>query len=562
MNRKSPPTRPISAPATAPVGRVSSSSFSSAGIVGDALERLAGGVLVLDENLSVAARSPTAEALFGSVLPIGASAPALLCGGHAHRPVAEALAAGKAVEAVIPRPDHTGFIHLRALPLDTNDGRGGFVMLLDKALDEESSVPELFHGMWSRDPRLKRLFRLIERVAADDVTVLVRGETGAGKELVASAIHACSPRRNGPFRAINCAALPAALLESELFGHVRGAFTGAVRDTPGHVQAANGGTLFLDEVAEVPQELQAKLLRVLETRTVLPVGAREPIPVDVRIVSATHRSLRAEVERGRFRADLMYRLRVIPLFLPSLRERPIDVGLLVDKFVEQMNARSRRTIHTIEPAYIHALERFPFYGNVRELKNILAYSFAVGDGDRLTVEHLPQEVLDEGLNARDVLAPPPDRDRDRHPPSSRGAPPDASLDTAESRRIREALARATGKKAQAAKLLGMSRVTLWRRMQALGLADDELVRQLSFLSPPEAPAASARADESTRSRSAKSVDSPVRHATIPSGRTSVAPPARRPNISWNAPAEVGSTTTDTREMPKRSEMSSTATDHR
>src|SRR5262249_42239767 len=157
--------------------------------------------------------------------------------------------------------------------------------------------------------------------------------TGTGKELLARALHELSPRRKGPFAAINCAALPAALLESELFGHVRGAFTGAVRDQPGFFRSADGGTLFLDEVAEVPLELQAKLLRVLETHTVLPVGGRKPLPVNVRIVTATHQSLRRASQQGTFRADLMYRLRVIPIFLPPLRARPGDVALLTDKLI-------------------------------------------------------------------------------------------------------------------------------------------------------------------------------------------------------------------------------------
>ena len=165
--------------------------------------------------------------------------------------------------------------------------------------------------------------------------MLVLGETGSGKELVATALHDLSPRAKGPFRAINCSAMPAPLLESELFGHARGAFTGAVRDNPGHFKLANRGTLFLDEVAELPLELQAKLLRVLETHTVMPVGAREPIAVDVRIVAATHRALRREVDAGRFRADLMYRLRVIPVFIPPLRARGGDVILLAERFIDK-----------------------------------------------------------------------------------------------------------------------------------------------------------------------------------------------------------------------------------
>jgi transcriptional regulator with PAS, ATPase and Fis domain len=306
--------------------------------------------------------------------------------------------------------------------------------------------------MWTQDAGMKHMFRIVERAAAEDVTVLVRGETGAGKELVAQAVHALSPRAEGPFRVLNCAALPANLLESELFGHARGAFTGAVRDVPGHFQLAHKGTLFLDEVAELPLELQAKLLRVLETRTVLPVGARDPIPVDVRIVSATHRALRHEVEAGRFRADLMYRLRVIPIFLPALRERPGDVRLLVERFVEADNARRRRKIERVSPAAMHALESYDFPGNVRELKNVLAYAYVIGEGPVLEVSDLPPELTAPASDSFGAGAAAP-----RDPRAS------------ERDRILFALERAHGSRARAAHALGMSRVTLWRKMREHGL---------------------------------------------------------------------------------------------
>lgn len=316
----------------------------------------------------------------------------------------------------------------------------------------------LFHGMWTRSPSMKAMFHVVERAAADDVTVLVRGETGAGKELVAQALHALSPRHTGPFRAINCAALPGNLLESELFGHARGAFTGAHRDTPGHIQLAHRGTLFLDEVAELPLDLQAKLLRVLETRTVLPVGAREPVPVDVRFVSATHRALRQEVEAGKFRADLMYRLRVIPLFIPPLRDRPGDVALLVRELVSRMNHERRRTVEQVSPAALRALERYPFPGNVRELQNALAYAYVVGDGPVLRRTDLPPEIAGEDPTA---------------PLASRGsravAGGSAGRDDPERARLERALARAGGSRVVAARQLGMSRTTLWRRLRAFGL---------------------------------------------------------------------------------------------
>ncbi|MCA9515424.1 MAG: sigma 54-interacting transcriptional regulator [Myxococcales bacterium] len=433
-------------------------------LVAEAIGAVAGPALVLDADLRVRFASDEAAAVLGSRVPIGASAPALLCGDRKERPVAEALAAGQAVQAVIPRlgvavapgEDARACVHVRSLPLRHDDRVVGWLLFLSAAPDS-SDGPELFHGLWSRDPRMKRLFRTIERVAQDDVPVLVRGETGAGKELVAAAIHAASPRQSGPFRAINCAALPGNLLESELFGHARGAFTGAVKDTPGHIQLAHRGTLFLDEVAEVPLELQAKLLRVLETRQVVPVGGREPISVDVRIVSATHRGLRKEVEEGRFRGDLMYRLRVIPLFLPPLRDRVWDVELLVDRFIAEMNPGKRRKIERVSPAAMRALERHDWPGNVRELRNVLAYAYAIGDGPQLELAHLPPELTDAerapvveiGRGAREEVA---------------DAPENATVV-----RIRNALARTNGNREQAARLLGWSRVTLWRRMRELGI---------------------------------------------------------------------------------------------
>ncbi len=310
-----------------------------------------------------------------------------------------------------------------------------------------------FHGMSTQDDGMKALFRIVEKVAREDVPVLVRGETGAGKELVAQAIHVLSPRAAGPFRAINCAALPATLLESELFGHARGAFTGAVKDTPGHFQTAHGGTLFLDEVAELPLEVQAKLLRVVETRSVLPVGGREQVPIDVRIVSATHRALRKEVEAGRFRADLMYRLRVIPVFLPTLRERPGDVALLLRRFIAETNPRSRRRIDEIAPAALRVLERHDWPGNVRELKNVLAYAYAIGDGPVLLPEDLPPE-----LGGASHGRPAPGR-------PSRARDPDAD----QAAGLRALLERHAGNRERAAAELGVSRVTLWRRLKKLGL---------------------------------------------------------------------------------------------
>lgn len=430
-------------------------------LVADALDELIGPVLILDAQLRIRVATPSAADVLGFDAPVGASASTLLCGDRPKRPFAEALAAGTPFHAVIPRPGGTEGeqVRVRSLPIGGADATAGWVVYVS-AVHGDEHVPENFHGMWSRDPRMKETFRIISKVAPEDMTVLVRGETGTGKELVAHALHALSGRREGPFRAINCAALPPNLLESELFGHMRGAFTGAVKDTPGHVQLAHGGTLFLDEVAELPLELQAKLLRVVETHTVVPVGGRDPIPVDVRIISATHRALRAEVEAGRFRADLMFRLRVIPIRLPPLRERPGDVLLIGRMIIDELNARGRRQIESVAPTAQAALERYEWPGNVRELRNVLAYAFAIGEGPELKLVDLPAEVAQPALALTEVLVP------------GIGVRSDGVDMVPEARRILDALVRTAGNRDRAAKLLGLSRVTLWRRMRELQLGTE------------------------------------------------------------------------------------------
>ncbi len=430
-------------------------------LVADALDELIGPALILDAQLRIRVATRSACDVLGFVAPVGASASTLLCGDRPERPFAEALAAGTPFHAVIPRPGTTAGeqLRVRSLPIGSNERTTGWVIYVS-VVQGDDHAPENFHGMWSRDPRMKEMFRIIAKVAPEDMTVLIRGETGTGKELVAQALHALSSRRDGPFRAINCAALPPNLLESELFGHARGAFTGAVKDTPGHVQLAHGGTLLLDEVAELPLELQAKLLRVVETHTVVPVGGRDPIPVDVRIISATHRALRTEVEAGRFRADLMFRLRVIPIRLPPLRERPGDVLLIGRTIIDELNGRGRRQIEAIAPTAEAALERYEWPGNVRELRNVLAYAFAIGDGPELKLADLPAEVAQPALALAEVLV------------LGNGDTGGRVDRVPQARRILDALVRTGGNRERAAKLLGLSRVTLWRRMRELQLGDE------------------------------------------------------------------------------------------
>lgn len=308
-----------------------------------------------------------------------------------------------------------------------------------------------FHGILSRSPAMQDVFRLIENAAETTVTVLVRGESGTGKELVAKAIHDLSLRKNSPFLAINCAALSSHLLESELFGHVRGAFTGAIKDHKGLFQRAHGGTIFLDEVAEMPLELQAKLLRVIQERNCLPVGGGFPISVDVRLIAATHRSLREEVKQGRFREDLMYRLRVVPIFIPPLRERREDISLLIWHFINQHNAENFRRIDKIEPQAMKTLLDHAWLGNVRELQNVVEYAFAVGRGSTLRVSELPPEFREVKPIEQTIKA-------------------NASVSNEqEAAAIRQALTEYQGEITAAAESLGMSRATFWRKRKRYGL---------------------------------------------------------------------------------------------
>jgi two-component system response regulator AtoC len=321
-----------------------------------------------------------------------------------------------------------------------------------------------FHGIFTRSPQMLAFFELVRRAARSEASILIRGESGTGKELVAAAIHQLSRRRERPFRAINCATLTPELAASELFGHLRGSFTGAIRDHAGLFASGNGGTVFLDEIAELAPDIQARLLRVLQERTVVPVGGTEPISVDVRMLAATNKSLRDEVERGRFREDLMYRVRVVPLFLPPLVEREGDVEALTWHFITEFNRASRsgsaalrgelasREIESVAPEAHARLLAYQWPGNVRELRNVIEYAFAIGEGPVLEVSELPPELRGE---------PPPRTTRTHHHTM---APEDD-----ERARILEALRIVGGLKSQAAELLGISRTTLWRRMRELHL---------------------------------------------------------------------------------------------
>ncbi|MCY1017965.1 sigma-54 interaction domain-containing protein [Pyxidicoccus sp. MSG2] len=422
---------------------------STSRLVLPALDALAGPVLLVDGERRVAALTPALEAQLGGTVRAGTPLAEVLAPHGGSVQLETLLTEGRETAARLRAGGRVHGVRVRAVALAEGARTLGQALLvtLDPARDSANPA-ELFHGLWTQDPELRRLFRIVEKVARTESSVLVRGESGTGKELIAHALHALSPRSKGPFRAINCAALPPTLLESELFGHVRGAFTGAVRDSPGHFRLANRGSLFLDEVAEMPLDLQAKMLRVLETRTVIPVGGREPVPVDVRIIAATHRALRREVEAGRFRADLMYRLRVVPVFLPSLRERPGDILPLAMRFLDELHQRGPRRVERFSPGARRLLEGHAWPGNVRELRNVMEYAYVIGEGPVVRESDLPPEFSEPRAGA--PMSP---------------VSTEASLDP---ERVREALARAGGNRSEAARLLGISRVTLWRRLRDLG----------------------------------------------------------------------------------------------
>ncbi|HRI08001.1 MAG TPA: sigma-54 dependent transcriptional regulator, partial [Nannocystaceae bacterium] len=306
-------------------------------------------------------------------------------------------------------------------------------------------------------PAMRRLQIFLEKVAAANSTVLLLGESGTGKELAASTIHALSPRSNGPFVAINCASFPEQLLESELFGHEKGAFTGAMSQHDGVFVRAHGGTLFMDEVGELSPAAQARLLRVLENRTLLRVGGTRELSVDVRVIAATHRDLAAMVQAGRFREDLLYRLSVIQTNLPPLRERQSDIPALVEHFAASLGESIGRRIDGIAPAAMDALVRYRWPGNVRELRNVVERALVLGDGPILDIDDLPPELA---RAASLTPTQPP-------PPASEAAV--RTLAELERDAIVQALAVTQGNKARAAALLGIDRTTLYRKLKDLGL---------------------------------------------------------------------------------------------
>jgi two-component system response regulator HydG len=313
-------------------------------------------------------------------------------------------------------------------------------------LSHQLEIQNGFHGIVGNSPVMQKVYQIVQKAALSDAPVIIYGESGTGKELVARAIHLMGRRKDAPFVQLNCAALNEALLESELFGHIKGAFTGAYRHRIGRFEAAHEGDLFLDEIADIPVATQVKLLRVLETKQFERVGDHRPISVDVRIITATNKDLQEMIESKRFREDLFFRINVIPIHLPPLRERLEDVPLLVAAFTERLRERTGKKITGLSP---EAMKRFTSYswpGNVRELKSALEYGFVIAEKGIIGLDQLPHPLVSEPI---------------RHLSRSK--------ESEEKVALIEALRKSNGNQSEAARTLGVNRVTVWNRMRKHGI---------------------------------------------------------------------------------------------
>ena len=311
-------------------------------------------------------------------------------------------------------------------------------------------LDEGYHGILGKTPVMLNLFEMIENVAQSDTPVMIQGESGSGKELVARAIHRASARRDKPYVKVNCAALNENLLESELFGHVKGAYTGADRTRVGRFEAAHEGTLFLDEIGDIPPAIQVKLLRVLEDRRIERVGDNRSISVDVRVIAATHKDLDVLIKQGLFREDLYFRINVFPLHCPSLVQRREDIPLIAQSFIRRNAVSSGKKILGLTPDALDTLTEYSWPGNVRELRNAIEYAFVLCQSGGIGVQHLPHKIVNaqEEQQVACQLDPACLKDRDH---------------------FIEILRQARGNQSKAARMLGVSRVTVWKRIKKYGI---------------------------------------------------------------------------------------------
>lgn len=320
-------------------------------------------------------------------------------------------------------------------------------------LDEKYGL----EGLLGNSPAMRRVFERIHQVASVRSIVLITGESGTGKELVARAIHQLSPRKNRPFVAMNCAALPENLVEDELFGHVKGAYTGAESDREGRFKQAHRGTLFIDEIGEMAPRTQAKLLRVLESMEYSPVGTTAFEKVDVRVLAATNRNIHEEVEKGNFREDLFYRINVVRIDLPTLRDRPGDIAILARAFIDEISAANDREVRSVSPEALRALEQYSWPGNVRELRNVLEQIIVLSDREEIAIDDLPEEFRSASDRLEDDVV----------------IRPGTSLKAVERALILRTMEEFSGNRARVSEVLGISLRTLQRKLKEYGLTRHE-----------------------------------------------------------------------------------------
>ncbi len=438
------------------------------------IDRLQDGIIIVDTGGVIQETNPSAERLTGYSQDelLGSSCRILNCTG------CKIIGRGKGVEycklfsvgqskvkkcRIKNKKNLSVHILKSASVLEDENGEaiGAVEVLTDmtsiiKKQEEIESLKTIFHfseglsGIIGKTPVMEQLFQLIKSVSQSDAPVLIQGESGTGKELVALSIHNNSPRKDQPFIKVNCAALNENLFESELFGHVKGAYTGAEKDRIGRFEAAHGGTIFLDEIGEIPMSIQVKLLRVLEEKEVERVGDHNPFPVDVRIVSATNRNLEKEIKKGNFRKDLFFRVNVFPLQCPPLSERKEDIPLIVQNFIDQNSSITGKEIIGVSPEVMDTFIAYSWPGNVRELRNAIEYSFVLCPGGLIEEMHIPHKIIDPGKNfvAREQISPQLQSERDV---------------------LLHQLRKTRGNQSKLARLLGISRVTLWKRIKKYGI---------------------------------------------------------------------------------------------
>ena len=442
------------------------------------------GVAILDMDLRVQAMNRSLEAMtgFNREEAVGVSCPHVLRSNLCPQkcPAKQAVESDQAIHIegnIINRARQKIPVRIHVAVL--KDGKGqpiGVVETIEDIslvteLDKKVHISHNISDLVGHSPNMQKLLDILPVISQTDSSVLITGETGTGKDLVATVIHRLSPRAQGPFIKINCGALPETLLESELFGHTRGAFTGAVRDKPGRFQLADNGTLYLTEIGDLPLALQVKLLTFLDDKEIIPLGGTRSVKADVRLIAATHRDLQAMVQEGSFRQDLLYRLNVVRLEVPSLREREGDIRLLMEYFLNQFSKQFQKKISGFAPKAIEILARYPYPGNVRELMNIVEYAANVCHQGSVQPEHLPDYLMDlwedtprVGFSTRaaettGVSSPQKVR-------MGEGlATQKLDWREMERRMISEALLQTRGNRTKASKLLGWGRSTLWRKMK-------------------------------------------------------------------------------------------------